>query len=527
LTGRFRSRRLTTSDRTVRARLVRNTLFAWAWTFGVTLIWSFATPMFSSPDAPAHEIMAYAVGHGDFRPTQTNVYSSGVTSNANTVAPAGIVTAAQSIGCYVFKPDEPAGCAAPITNDATPTQFINPAGRNIPTYYFAVGWISNFTSTANAIWAIRVVSILIQSFFLAWTFAAAITMARPLVAMSGVLVAFTPMLAYFVGVANPNSLETTASMAVAASTLAFAKDPGSWLGRTMFRRAMIAATAMVTVRMLAPIWLAMWALAFLLIVDAMTRRAMLTKRSLAWMVAPTLGALINVVWTFTSGVRDMQAAPKTALSFWDTVVASKERIDNALPELVGVFGWLDTHLGWGTYLQYLIVALFMLAAAWGLLPPRPAKVVVAFFVSCYFVPILLQAFQWNENGPVWQTRYTYPILLLVPIAIFFLAAEHTSVGDARLAEIASKLTWMCPLGLSVLAFVHYQALQRQLGRNMVGASGQGPQTWVPPLSPRLLKILLVGLWAIVILVLMLMARRDRTEVAQAPASQATPATATA
>ncbi len=111
--------------------------------------------MDGAPDAPAHDLMAYhavrdltiertdAYANGGV--TDTNPTAPGGNSNAITYAPRGLVDSAATIDCYRFLPT-PADCIKPPADDDTLVPFVNPAGRNLPTYYLATGWPSLWSS---------------------------------------------------------------------------------------------------------------------------------------------------------------------------------------------------------------------------------------------------------------------------------------------------------------------------------------------------------------------------------------------
>src|SRR4029079_11055286 len=89
-----------------------------------------------------------------------------------------------------------------------------------------------------AVWAERLAASAIAALFVAWAFGSARARARRSLALSVVVMAATPMTMCLGGAVNPNSLEITAGLALAASSVAFLQDgPDPWLGRVTFRRA--------------------------------------------------------------------------------------------------------------------------------------------------------------------------------------------------------------------------------------------------------------------------------------------------
>lgn len=463
-----------------RGRLARLTALCWVVTFGFSAIWSLATPLWSTPDAPSHDLMAYHVVRDDLSIEPTDVFAHGVSSNAITMAPKGLLDSATSVGCYAFQPT-PADCLVPTTNDSTMMEFANSAGRNLPTYYLATGWPSLFSSTQHAVWANRAAAVAISSFFLAWAASAALTRTRRSVALSGVAIAVTPMVLYLSGAVNPNSLEITAGIALAACGIAFVQErANTWLAHVMLRRAMLAATVMVTIRMLAPIWVLAWLAAFCLVMTREHWRHALSRRGVVWVALPVIGALFNVFWTYTSGVSQLHTEPQFANSLWTNLTQSKNIIDTGtIAQQIGIFGWLDTPLHPGMYTMYTWASLFMVFMAVSRLNRREVAAVAFLAAAQYVLPIVLQALQYNANGPVWQGRYTLPLTVSVPIFALMLAAAKWD--NSRSLQ---TVTWAFPVALAALALVHFRAMIIEMRRNVSGLGGPSflEGVWQPPLG---------------------------------------------
>ncbi|WP_114423698.1 DUF2142 domain-containing protein [Nocardioides houyundeii] len=494
-----------------RRTLLVRTLVVWVWVFACFLTWSLATPFWSSPDAPAHDLMAWHVGHGHLLPDPTEVLNSGVTSNAVTPAPEGLVRSAETVGCYAQERRTAAGCMVSPGDDADLVDFVNPAGRNFPTYYLATGWPSTLFDGVAALYAMRVAAAAIAALFVAWAASAAWTRARPMTALAGVAVALTPMAMYLGGAINPNSLEITAAMALAATSVVFLREPETWLGAVMYRRAMIAAGVMVTIRLLAPVWVLVWVVAFALVADRRAWRKVLTRRGLAWAAVPFLGAVFNVVWTYTAALTDYQDEPKHSLTLAQAFWASKENIDRvgSVSTQVGVFGWLDTVLPGSTYYYYALTVVFLVAVAWVFLPGREALVTAWLLVAAYLVPIVLQAAQWNTNGGVWQGRYTLPLSVMIPIITLVLAADRLQAP--RVADLARRFTTVLPLAMVIVAWVHVSALRLQLRRNIEGLDGLAPaeERWSPVVPAEALVLALALLLVVAWLAFGIGCRRER------------------
>ncbi|WP_101523021.1 DUF2142 domain-containing protein [Nocardioides houyundeii] len=478
-----------------RTRLLVTTLVAWVWVFGCFMAWSVATPLWSTPDAPAHDLMAWHVGHGNLEPELTDVFASGVTSNAVMDVPEGLVQSASSFSCMVFQPEVPASCMTFPTDSETLVEFTNPAGRNMPTYYLATGWPSNLVPQQYAVYAERVAAAALAALFVAFAISAALTMRRPGVALTGVGLTLTPMVMYLGGAVNPNITEITAGIALAACGLAFWRDPDSWLGAAMFRRAMLAATVMVTIRMLAPFWVLIWAAAFVALARRRTWRAVLTRRNLPWAFLPAAGAVFDLWWTNHAELLSIQAEDKFDLSWPQRLMEAKQWIDSTtLVQQVGSFGWLELTLPPEQFTVIAWTTIFVLSTALVLLTRREVLVVVALGLATYAAPILLQAYQWNTTGGVWQGRYTLPVTVMVPVFALFLASERLD-GDRAWLRRRLGIAWS--VAIAILAVGQLRAFLHLLRRNVSGTEGDslfdGP--WDPPLPGELLTAVLAALLA--------------------------------
>lgn len=497
-----------------RAQLWRLTLVCWAWAFVAMFLWSIATPMWASPDSVAHGIRIHAVGHGDITGERVEgVYMT------NTQAPQGLLDSATSVGCMAFLRDTPANCVKmPDPDNTQMVDYYNPAGRYIPSYYLAVGVPTAWAPLKYTWYAQNFVAAGYASLFVGMAAAAALTARNRGMALTGVVVACSPMLLWLGGIANPNSLEIAAATAMGACTLVFLREPDSWLGRAMFARAMVAASVMVLVRLIAPVWVGVWFLVFAILAGAVVWRALRRRRNLAWMGLPVLATAVSGLWTISSGVDDVTSEPALDYSWLERLELSRMRNDpDTLHEMIGWFGWLDTPLDIRVLELYLWPALAIVVLAVAFLRSREV-LALAFLAACtYVLPIVLQAANWNAGGQWWQGRYTLPMMVLIPITALWLASERIDLTD-RLSP-ARKLAWLLPLLLVPIAYVQAEAFRTHLRRNVNAGKGEsaldGP--WEPPVNA---ETWMVGYVVLVVLTWLLVAwllRRDR--VRTLPAQQ--------
>ena len=468
-------------------------------------IWSLATPLWSTPDSINHDVYAYSIGHGNLTPEHTSEFANGVNSNAITPVPLGIVRSIESAGCYAFKPENPASCMKKVGTDSQLVSNLNSAGRNFPVYYAVTGVLSNFGSNAQALYLERLAAVLLAAWMLAWAVSGCLQMRRPGLATMGVLVSLTPMLAYLGGAVNPNTIEIVAAYALVACSLAFYVNPDGPAAKTMFRRAMIAAAILGSTRILGPAWLGVWAIGLLLIYGKSALTIAWASSSRRLLLVPLFAVIANFAWLQYSGVDNIREKPLFDLSFWERLNWSARSINGVLPQIIGNFGWLDTPLPVNLWITYTAVLLFAIGTVWAVLTPRQALAAMTILVMSWLLPVMLQAWKYNLQGPVWQGRYMLPTVGMVPILIFALAA-NSNVGDtvwnSRFAQ------WSRVGALGVLAVLHLWAFKVLMTRNVSGIrrddmpAAKWPD-WQPPLGQT---VLYLSLTLVMILGLAIVAR---------------------
>lgn len=462
-------------DADTRGGLWRSTLVFWVWSALFFSLWSLATPLWSAPDSIAHDLRAYGAAHGNLTPAPPPGERALGTLGVDRV-PAGLMVSASTAACYAFQPEVSAGCMAPLGTQEKLVRFDNPAGRYIPSYYVATGLPTLVAPLSLAMPAERAAAILISALFLAMALAAARTMRRPAVAVTGVLIGCSPMVLYLGGVVNPNSLEITAMAAAGASSLAALLRPDSAISPILLRRALLAGAALCITRMISPVWLAIWLGVLLVAFGTVVLKRLLERRMIAWTALPIIASAINCVWTFSSAGALSGTPIAAQVSLSEAWSLSAARIDGGLNETVGQFGWLDTNMAQRDYTFYIAAAVFLVGTLATFMDRRRLAGLVTLIVAAYFVPLAIQTAQWNSVGPVWQGRYTIPLLILVPTMAAMVAAQSEHSFSDRLAVIFVPVT-------GLLAYVHIRAYFVQLRRNVSGVSGGAfDGGWEPPLT---------------------------------------------
>lgn len=472
--------------------LWRHTVVFWAWSGLFLTLWSLATPLWSAPDSVAHDLRAYGAAHGNLTPAPPQGDQTLGTLGVDRV-PQGLMVSAGTAACYAFQPEVSAGCMTPVGPSEKLVRFANPAGRYIPTYYVVAGLPTLVVPLDLAMPSERVAAVLMSSLFLGLAFAAARTMRRPAVAMTGVAIGCSPMVLYLGGVVNPNSLEITAMAAVGACSLAALLRPEAPLSNVLLRLSLLAGAAVCVTRMISPVWLAIWLGVLVVAFGGVVVRRLLDRRMLMWTVLPVLASAVNCVWTLSSAGALAGTPSANRVTAWEAWSLSAARVDGGLNEVVGVFGWLDTALAPREYTFYIAGAVFLIGMLATAMDARRLLGLATLVAAAYLVPIAIQAVQWSSVGPVWQGRYTIPLLLLVPVMAAMVASERSDDAFAhRLAVVGVPVT-------GLLAYVHLRAYFTQLRRNVGGVAGDAfDGAWEPPLTAEvqlaLYAVLVVVTW---------------------------------
>ena len=133
----------------------------------------------------------------------------------------------------------------------------------------------------------------------------------------------------------------------------------------------------------------------------------------------------------------------------------------------------------GAYTAYTWAALFLVFTATMRLRGREVAAVAILVGAQYVLPVVLQALQYNVNGPVWQGRYTLPLTVAVPIFALMLGSqrERSAPGDMWWR----RTCWAYPVAVGVLAYAHLHAFVAHLRRNVSGYGG--PSVTAGPWEP--------------------------------------------
>ena len=456
-------------------------LVTWLLFSALAALWSVATPLAASPDEPAHIVKAASVVRGAFNNTDKG-------KGALVEVPQYIAwTHAQT--CTAFNAEATAACIQDAPGDLTEiVDSTTTAGRYNPVYYLIVGSPSLVFENAGGIYAMRIVSGVLVSVFLALTvmvLAGWRARTLPVIAFGA---AMTPMVFFLTGSVNPNALEVAATLAAFTAVTAVIVRPNPAL---LAQRATIIAVAGViaaNTRAISPLWVAIALLVPFILASREQIRGLVRSRpviiSASVVVVGAAAALLwlrltNTVATSSEAGGEAPEVPYAGSSPITGFALMMLKFSQHLHEMIGVFGWLDTaspaevYALWGLFFGGLVIAAVVV------LRGRQLIFALVLIVAVPIVPALVQAAFITSGGWIWQGRYALPVLVIALVGLGIMLADPFAGLARRTRVILTSFAAAIWLVCQVLAFV--TALQRYT----VGASGSWfemvlePQ-WQPP-----------------------------------------------
>lgn len=403
-------------------------LMTWLALSLASFAWAAATPLGASPDEPAHIIKAASVAHGQFIGEPTT--APAVTK---VQVPAGLAQAG-AWPCYAFHPHVSAGCMFEPTDGLAMTDATTSAGLYDPVYYALVGWPSTFIADSTAaVLAMRAVSGILVSFFLAFVYIGLLTLTRPLIAGLAFFAALTPMVLFLSSAVNPNALEIGAGAALlvgllwaagARSTAADAAPP-----RAVLVVVAVAGILLANARGISPLWMALIAvIVFIAVPWERLKYLLSTWRVRITVIALALGVAGAGAWLLATGTLGAMgtfpgAGKVGPLEAFVVMLVAR----SADPGLIGVFGWLDTAAPALVYVIWCVLLGGIALVA--VLVSRGRELRVTLVAAGIFLlgPAVVQALSVRNSGYIWQGRYS--IILLVCAVIVAAIAIERSIAE--------------------------------------------------------------------------------------------------
>lgn len=464
-------------------------LVTWVLLTAISSLWALATPIGGAPDEPAHMVKAASVVRGQLLEPNTELGS--------VVQVPRYVAFTQAITCFAFQPEVTPACSPVLSGD--PSEIVpahTTAGLYNPVYYALVGWPTLLFGDVAGLYAMRIVSALLTSAFLAIAIAQLAAGARRAIPLLAAAAAVTPMLLFLDGTVNPNALESTATLATFVTMLAVIRQPDARLLAPRAAIIAVAASLAVNMRGISPLWVAIALFAPFLLASRADLAALFrstavriavgvvglaTAGALAWLaISNSLGSGVD----FADG---LLGAPDVGMSPLAGFLLVLFGTFSYAQGLIGVFGWLDTpsptavFFVWSAFIGILLLL--------GLCVPRGRVRVLALslVVAAVLLPPIIQGAYIAQGGLIWQGRYLLPLFLCMVIAL------GIALSDGMAPPARHILT---PLTISVLtawAACQVYAYVTAVRRYGVGLTGElsdlvRDPDWSPPGGALLLSV---------------------------------------
>jgi hypothetical protein len=461
-------------------------------------MWALGSPILSVPDEPAHAVYAAAVVRGQiWAPAEGHVTTVTVPRDFENIDNAPT--------CYAFQPNVPAGCAEALTDKEGEVEIGTRAGRYLPAYYLYAGLGSLVADGANAIYAMRLLTVFAVAACLASAACSVLSRRRPTIGLVGLGLAATPMLFFFAASVNPQAPEIAVAILLwtsgSALLLNMRDDPDLplTLANADLRRVLIALVLLPLIRSLAFVWLGIIVGALLLAFASWPaiRRLLRARVVLATIPLFVLSLGVVAVWILVRNTLALGEPLETtyaALPGDQALFASATKLNNEYLEMIGVFGWLTTPAPGLVYVLYTVLLGGLVALTVFTSPVRQNVTLALLALTVAVVPVLLEVQSYEASGFAWQGRYTLPIAVGVPLLL------GMSDGGTRLAgPVARRFLLTAMAGLVV---VHVVSFGGALSRHVFGINGfwgLSPAGWDPPvpalaLLAGVLVVTVAGAW---------------------------------
>ncbi len=424
--------------------------------------WSLATPIGAANDEPAQLVKAASVvrgeivGHkvspkllaqvpaGDRADFEGCLYLSTAQrcSAADTVVtvPGSFADFSRPL-CFTLFSQAPAGCDQGLRGPGREVKATTYVGRYPPLYYAIVGLPSLASHTDTGVYLMRLLSGLASAVFLGLAFALAAFWSRSRLMVAAVAVAASAMVVIFSSVVNPSGLECASAICVWTGGLILVIDQADHPRPSVVIITAVAASVMVLMRGLSPLWLVVIAVFLIALAPRSISPLFRWRRVRVAVGAIAVAGVVAVgyiLWAHALSVYPIGTPVAAGTSELGVVQSALGRTATVIKELAGAFGWTETSPPLAVTVVWLLSASVLAVAGLCTSLRRHAAVIVGLLLASVVVPTALMVSQAHKNGLVWQARDGFPLyvgIFLVAGAVAFRNREPTAVdGEGAPAE---------------------------------------------------------------------------------------------
>lgn len=465
------------------------------------LTWTIATPLFASPDEPAHLYKSYGTAHGELLGTPIADQPSNVR----------LFDVPDSMGqgnvmCYFFVPDQPADCATGSSSAGVSAAAVYP-----PFWYALVGGGARLIDPTSQR-AYRAVAAGLCAALMAAAFAVARrSTAGHLTPL--LLLGLTPMTLFLAATVNPNGFEIAAFLLI--WTLCLHLEPVGERNRAASWQGGVAVGALVATVLLSRFASIIWVVVGVAVVAILLGRPGLQRFLNPRFLVPSVGATFAAVaalaaWSRYSGAEAEDSRIASDFTRSHVVSYTVRQLPEFATQMIGVLGWLDTRMPRVTYLAFAAMLVVALAGVAISRNRRLQFATVTVFAALATVPVAVNVISAAKAGLIWQGRYALP--LYVGLGVLGMIGWRDAIERTRFRPVRSIRLGLCA------AFVigEIAGFWQTVRRFTVGADGKiwltDPLPWRPPVAPMAL-IAANAVLVVVFVAVLLLGTHHRAPVA--------------
>jgi len=406
---------------------------------GVALLqacWIAVVPPFRGSDEFDHAYRASAVANGQWRATQVPEDGRGLLVDASSE----LVEAAHA-QCDSLSYTGPDNCSAVADLGAGRVLVASGAANYNPAFYWVLGKVASISDGAAALYLMRITGASLCLLFIglaAWAFRST---ARGTWAFAGLVIALSPVMVFSTVIAAPNGLEMASALALWSSLLNLGDAPTRSTERVLLVIAFAAASVLVTLRLLGPLFallivLTTWVWDADLVGRAIRRHRRVFVTGSALVLSAIVAAVTWVLWTGS-----MSPAPEKQGAEWsfnDLVLWPLQAI--------AAFPYRDQPGAMIVYPVVLLIFSTLVVAALRLGTRRDRVAVALTLVVSMGMPVVITALTYGGRGAMWQGRYGLPYSLgIVLVAAMVLdrqlASDRWRRGLPVIAGVMMAAAW--------------------------------------------------------------------------------------
>jgi hypothetical protein len=372
------------------------------------------------------------------------------------------------------------------------------AGNYNPVYYVLVGLPSRVMGGEGAIYAMRILSGLINAAILATVFAAASALRRPRIPLIAATVAVAPSVLFFSGGINPNALEITAAAAVFMNLCVILENADRLKNvRWNIVALAVAASLLANTRPLSLLWLFL-AVGAAIAAFGVRRFVMIMKDRLVWLAAGVTAAFcaFALYWLLTAKSFESLLASPVQVEPDQAFATMLDRTFSYVVEYVGVLGWLDTPAPPAVLMTWVMAIGLVLLAGMTSRPVRGRWGLAILVPLVIVLPAALQASTIQSLGWIWQGRYLMALVVVLLLAAGVAARFmpfRTTPWKKSAVRWSLVLLGLAHVYMMLFGFRRYTVgiIERTNWPEMFDPMWQPPLTW-QALTVAYMAVLAVG-----------------------------------